>query len=132
MHPSIGTQLSGAFLDVQGFSHKSRSVFEPFHKQFPNKPMAATECCSCMSQRGVDEDVCPHPKDGGCTDGPKVVPGTFYNNNIGKCTADQVIASDGLDYVAGTYARSDLASHCHVSRPLSCSEYALTSSRLPI
>jgi len=27
----------------------------------------------------------------------------FYNNNIGKCTAQQVIASDSRDFVAGTY-----------------------------
>ena len=56
-----------------------------------------------MSQRGVDEDVCPHPHDGGCTDGPHVAPGTFYNNNIGTCTAEQVAISDTRDAVAGTF-----------------------------
>lgn len=56
--------LSGKYLDVQGFSHKKLSVFEDFHQTYPNQPMMATECCSCMSQRGVDEDYCPNPKDG--------------------------------------------------------------------
>lgn len=101
-----GTALSTDFLDVQGFSHKRSSDFSKFHAEYPHKPMAATECCSCMSQRGVDQDVCPNPKDGGCTDGPKVKPGVFYNNNIGQCTAEQVIASDAPDYVAGTFVWS--------------------------
>ena len=72
-----GTDESTRYLDVQGFSHKGGSSFDDFHKQYPTKPMAATECCSCMSQRGVDEDVCPGPKDGGCIKGPKVKPGVF-------------------------------------------------------
>jgi beta-galactosidase/beta-glucuronidase len=67
-----GSNLSTAFLDVQGFSHKHTSSFDAFKKLYPTVPMAATECCSCMSQRGVDQDVCPNPKDGGCTEGPKV------------------------------------------------------------
>lgn len=131
--------------------------------------MCATECCSCMSQRGVDQDVCPNPKDGGCTSSQgkqgvrpfshlvtlirtrvlhaptmplsfplslsfsvpvslsphscfvssftrvnamltRTIPPTilcvlasfhakvFYNNNIGKCTSEQVIESDELEY----------------------------------
>ena len=46
--------------------------------------------CSCMSQRGVDQDMCPHPQDGGCVQGPNVSAGVFYNSNIGQCTAEQV------------------------------------------
>ena len=99
----LGTNKSTRYLDVQGFSHKSTAVYDSFHKQYPKKPMLATECCSCMSQRGIDQDVCPHPQDGGCVNGPSVSPGTFYNNNIGKCTAQQVIESDSPDYVAGTF-----------------------------
>jgi hypothetical protein len=93
-----------AALDIQGFSHKSGSVFDSFHKQYPHKPMMATECCSCMSQRGVDQDACPKPKDGGCTGGAAAgLPnGTFYNNNIGQCTAKQVMASDSRPTVTGT------------------------------
>ena len=63
---------SSMYLDVQGFSHRGSGDFETFHAEHPRKPMAATECCSCMSQRGVDQDVCPSPKDGGCGTGPKV------------------------------------------------------------
>jgi len=62
-----------------------------------------------MSQRGVDQDMCPTPQDGGCQDVPTglhLPPGAFYNNNIGTCTADQVIESDQLDYDAGTFVWS--------------------------
>lgn len=101
-----GTALSSQYLDIQGFSHKHPSDFKQFHEENPTKPMLATECCSCMSQRGVDQDVCPNPKDGGCVNGPAVKPGTFYNNNIGKCTSEQVMYSDEPDYVAGTFVWS--------------------------
>lgn len=98
-----GSKTSTQYLDVQGFSHKGTKDFTDFHTAYPKKPIVASECCSCMSQRGIDQDVCPHPKDGGCTGGPKVPEGVFYNNNIGKCTSDQVIRSDSLDYVSGTF-----------------------------
>eukprot|EP00035_Acanthoeca_spectabilis_P016130 m.326674 g.326674 ORF g.326674 m.326674 type:complete len:946 (-) comp16485_c0_seq4:4008-6845(-) len=102
-----GTALSTDYLDVQGFSHKRTSDFVSFHASNPTKPMAATECCSCMSQRGIDQDFCPKPADGGC--GGCKDPGTcpvFYNNNIGECTSTQVIESDSLDYVSGTFVWS--------------------------
>lgn len=102
-----GTDLSTAYLDIQGFSHRKAKDFESFHKSHPEKPLMASECCSCMSQRGVDEDVCPKPKDGGCVDPPKPLPaGVFYNNNIGQCTLEQVNASDSPDYVTGTFVWS--------------------------
>ena len=41
-------------IDVQGFSHKSGSVFDDFHKQYPTKPTIGSECCSCRTQRGED------------------------------------------------------------------------------
>ena len=62
-------QPSIPFLDIQGFSHKPGKYFDEFHEKHPHQPMMATECCSCMSQRGVDQDVCPKPKDGGCEGG---------------------------------------------------------------
>ena len=70
--------------------------------------MMATECCSCMSQRGVDQDACPDPADGGCKGGAAagLGPGVFYNNNIGQCTAQQVMESDSRDFVAGTFVWS--------------------------
>eukprot|EP00040_Diaphanoeca_grandis_P011360 m.58192 g.58192 ORF g.58192 m.58192 type:complete len:953 (+) comp22513_c0_seq2:99-2957(+) len=102
----FGSEVSGQYLDVQGFSHAHQSVFESFHKSNPTKPQCATECCSCMSQRGVDEDFCPNPKDGGCAAPSKVPNGTFYNNNIGTCTAEQVLYSDSLEYQSGTFVWS--------------------------
>ena len=92
------------YLDIMGFSHKSGSVFDAYHSAHPKQPMMATECCSCMSQRGVDEDACPKPADGGCTGGiaAGLRPGDFYNNNIGKCTAQQVRESDPRETVACT------------------------------
>jgi hypothetical protein len=97
-----------AILHLQGFSHKSGSVFDTFHSAHPAQPMMATECCSCMSQRGVDTDACPDPKDGGCVgfEEAGLPNGTFYNNNIGKCTAQQVMESDSRDFVTGTFVWS--------------------------
>merc|ERR1711871_1523511 len=79
-------------------------------KEYPEKPMLATECCSCFSQRGVDKDYCPHPRPSGCKgsdchkgcngDGSD---GIFYNNEISKCTADQVARTDLREDVAGTF-----------------------------
>lgn len=72
----------------------------------------ATECCSCLSQRGEDVDACPDPRTCsgsschkwcGGADGSENTNGTFYNNEIGSCTATQVYESDGRDYVAGTF-----------------------------
>lgn len=60
-----GTNISTQQLDVQGFSHKHTNDFISFHKSYPNKPMVASECCSCMSQRNIDLDFCSEPKDGG-------------------------------------------------------------------
>jgi hypothetical protein len=99
------TGVATQYLDIQGFSHKSGKEFDSFHQSHPEKPMMATECCSCMSQRGVDQDVCPEPEDGGCNGGKAagLGPGVFYNNNIGKCTAQQVSESDARQFVAGTF-----------------------------
>ena len=48
-----GNDLS-ELLDVQGFSHRSGSVFDNYHKLFPYKPLLGSECCSCRTQRGED------------------------------------------------------------------------------
>ena len=48
-----GNDLSKV-LDVQGFSHRSGSVFDSYHKLFPYKPLLGSECCSCRTQRGED------------------------------------------------------------------------------
>lgn len=103
--------LSMFSLDVQGMSHKDGSVMDTFHKNNPAKPVLSSECCSCMSQRGVDQDFCPTPQDGGgpgCTDlqGHGGHDGVFYNNNIAECTAEQVQWSDSRDFNAGTFVWS--------------------------
>jgi hypothetical protein len=44
-----------ALLDVQGFSHQSLEQFTDFHAKWPDKPVAATECCGLKNQ----VRVCP-------------------------------------------------------------------------
>ena len=51
MNPRSGEGLTPV-LDVQGFSHRSGDEFDEFHKQYPNKPLIGSECCSCRTQRG--------------------------------------------------------------------------------
>ena len=57
-----------------------------------------TWCCE-------NQDACPDPRDGGCKgwEAAGLPNGTFYNNNIGQCTAKQVIQSDARPTVAGTF-----------------------------
>ena len=104
--------LSADSLDVQGMSHKSGSTFDTFHSNNPKKPIMATECCSCLSQRGEDYDACPKPRDCsgsachkwcGGSSGSEKSNGTFYNNEISQCTAEQVYESDSRKFVAGTF-----------------------------
>lgn len=112
----LGTITSTQFLDIQGFSHKQGSDFDDFHAKYPTKPTMATECCSCLSQRGVDEDSCPKPRPSSCTQGCRVdcqgsysgddTDGVFYNNEVSQCTATQVARSDGRDFVSGTFVWS--------------------------
>ena len=108
--------LSTASLDVQGFSHKQGDTLDQFHADNPEEPEMATECCSCLSQRGEDFDACPDPRSGkgndthnwcgGATGSETKSNGTFYNNEIGQCTAEQVNISDSRDFVAGTFVWS--------------------------
>jgi beta-galactosidase/beta-glucuronidase len=110
--------LSMASLDVQGFSHKRPADFDRFHADNPTVPMLASECCSCLSQRGEDTDWCPNPRPtDGCSDdsctvwcgaanGSASSRGQFYQNEIADCTAQQVNYSDGRADVAGTFVWS--------------------------
>eukprot|EP00937_MAST-01D_sp_MAST-1D-sp2_P002603 g2603.t1 len=103
--------LSMMSLDVQGMSHKHGDVMDRFHKNNPSKPIVSSECCSCLSQRGVDADYCTQPKDGGdkdCVDtvGHGGSDGVFYNNEIAQCTATQVADSDSRDFNVGTFVWS--------------------------
>ena len=86
--------------------------------------MMATECCSCLSQRGVDQDTCPKPRPSGCKEGCRTdchgtyegsnTEGKFYNNEISQCTGTQILRSDSRDFVGGTYVWSG---QCAVQRP---------------
>merc|ERR1711988_1092627 len=42
-------------IDVQGFSHQSRSKLEACHAALPHKPIYMSECCSCNTYRDEDE-----------------------------------------------------------------------------
>merc|ERR1711871_873054 len=101
--------LSMFSLDVQGMSHKDGDTMDNFHKNNPNKPLVSSECCSCLSQRGVDVDECPKPRPDGCKEGCHKgcngdgSDGIFYNNEISTCTASQVEWSDSRDFNAGTF-----------------------------
>jgi beta-galactosidase/beta-glucuronidase len=123
--------LSAKSLDVQGFSHDKSAEFDSYHKNNPTKPMMATECCSCLSQRGEDYDTCDSPRPQKCKDGNYIghnynltchhdcvtgaqksytdafhTTGRFYNNEISQCTASQVVMSDLRQFVAGTFVWS--------------------------
>ena len=87
-----------ALLDVQGFSHVTDAIFTAYHQAWPSRPTAATECCSCLSQRGEDDDITPAVS-------PKA-PGNatvFYSSLNVDCVREQTQYSDGLDFVAGSF-----------------------------
>ena len=77
-------------LDIQGFSHQSDSAFLDFHIKYPEKPLVATECCSCESQRGEDADL-PHGAN------------ATHTSWTQSCTASQSQTSNGKSWIAGTY-----------------------------
>lgn len=81
---SYGDELSN-IIDVQGFSHRSRSVFDECHAKEPDKPIFASECCSCPNMRGEDSA------------NGAVLPAV----NAG-CLEQQVNESNAVDYVAGS------------------------------
>ena len=85
MNSQIGGGLSKV-IDIQGLSHKPSSDFVSFHHQFPEKPLIASECCSCFTQR--DEDV---------TDVSRKVLGSFNAN----CTKIDTNYSLALKFTAG-------------------------------
>ena len=64
-------------------THGEPGVFRVFHKNTPDKPMLATECCSCLSQRGEDKDFCPDPRPTKC----KVLPTSQHQHIPPGCRA---------------------------------------------
>ena len=78
-------------LDVQGFSHVDSASFAAYHARWPAKPLVASECCSCETQRGEADDI-PYNK--------SLV---FYSELNADCQAQQTQWALGLDYVAGSF-----------------------------
>ena len=72
-------------IDVQGFSHRDFGTFVAARKAMPSKPLFASECCSCISQRG--EDFTRN--------------NTNVNFNAG-CVAGQTNTSNGVPWIVGT------------------------------
>eukprot|EP00730_Choanoeca_flexa_P006129 TRINITY_DN12089_c0_g1_i2.p1 TRINITY_DN12089_c0_g1~~TRINITY_DN12089_c0_g1_i2.p1 ORF type:complete len:1061 (+),score=193.83 TRINITY_DN12089_c0_g1_i2:86-3268(+) len=89
--PTLGNMFSyndmlSNLTDVQGFSHKDRTLFERFHASDPDRPAWASECCSCITMRGEDQ-----------------ANDTAYalTNFNADCLASQTGASELIDYVIG-------------------------------
>ena len=79
-------------LDVMGMSHAGTNTLTDFHNREPSKPLVATECCSCGSQRGEDADLQSEW-------GPNV----FYSGENSECLSSQTTRSDTVPWVAGTF-----------------------------
>eukprot|EP00040_Diaphanoeca_grandis_P001426 m.18499 g.18499 ORF g.18499 m.18499 type:complete len:1036 (+) comp12050_c0_seq1:272-3379(+) len=79
-------------IDVQGFSHQSRSKLDSCHAQMPDKPIFMSECCSCNTMRDEDE---------GCesSDGHNTCVQKSFNAD---CVQGQTNASNGAPYAIGT------------------------------
>lgn len=78
-------------LDVQGFSHVDDGTFSAYHARWPTKPLAATECCSCETQRGVDNDL------------PYNTTLVYYSEFNADCVSQQTQWGLSPDYVAGSF-----------------------------
>jgi hypothetical protein len=91
--------LLGNTIDVQGFSHQSRSQVDALHHDFPDKAQFMSECCSCTTQRGEDTS------------------GSNYDSNFNAdCLESQTNTSNGVPYVSGTMVRLLLCIHvCDIS-----------------
>jgi len=92
---TFGDLLSNT-IDVQGFSHQSRSKLDNCHAKLPHKPIYMSECCSCNTMRDEDE-------------GAETLHDNPHNKAIQKsfnarCTESNSAtnASDGVNYAIGT------------------------------
>ena len=84
------TMMSDA-LDVMGFSHDSFDTISAFHRAEPGKPLVMTECCSCETQRGEDDDL------------PRNASEVFFSSLNGACLASQTQTSNAPPWMAGTF-----------------------------
>jgi len=79
-------------VDVQGLSHPDLADAQTLHASYPNKPIGATECCSCQNQREEDSDL--------------ALPSNTtvaYRSNSGPCQVGQTNVSDGNAWMFGQY-----------------------------
>ena len=83
---------SVAVVDVQGLSHPNAADAEALHAAYPQKPIAATECCSCLNQRDEDADQ-QLPVNSTVT----------YRSNSAPCQTGQTAVSDTRPWMAGQY-----------------------------
>lgn len=84
------TPMSDA-LDLMGFSHAATGTISQFHQMEPAKPLVMSECCSCETQRGEDDDQ------------PRHNSSVYYSNFNAPCLAQQVGTSDSPEYMSGTF-----------------------------
>lgn len=95
--PTLGNRFGNAGMDattdVEGFSHKSGSVFDAYHAAHPTRPKFASECCSCSSSRTGQTGTKPD-------NGEKSALGDTAAAL--SCTASQSNASNGRPFMSGT------------------------------
>ncbi len=80
-----------AELDVQGFSHVDDGVFKSYHAAWPARPLVASECCSCETQRGEDADLAHNASR------------VFYPSFNADCLSRQTNWALSLPYVSGSF-----------------------------
>lgn len=84
------------FLDVQGISHPAPQWISAIRQLTDVKPLLVSECCSCQSQRGVNQGNVP-------SNGPQPnVTDKHYAAFNADCLQQYVNFTDSLPYVAGS------------------------------
>ena len=86
MFGSFGPSTLSDFLDVQGLSHGSAGEFAAARAEQPEKPIIASECCSCLTQRDENDAIL----------------GKKYSSFNADCLQAEVGLTDSLPYVAGS------------------------------
>eukprot|EP01051_Picozoa_sp_SAG22_P005553 SAG22_NODE_333_length_12162_cov_11.415237_5_plen_715_part_00 len=79
------TSMDERYTDISGFSHVSSEVFDAYHLNNPSRPMIASECCSCNPSRVLRGGDKRHSSSGIA------------------CAAGSTEASDGRDFVSGSF-----------------------------
>ena len=85
------------FLDVQGISHAGLAELQQIEQLAQKRPLIASECCSCQSERGFDHGTLQpagFPYNG--------TAGKNYPSFNGDCLQQQVNLTDSMPSVAGS------------------------------